>query len=253
MILQKMKWPEVKDEIEKKAIAILPIGATEEHGPHLPIDTDIAIPYYVAVKAAEVTDDIVLPPINYGYNEKDLMFPGTLSAKPESFIAYVFDVCDSASRSGFKKILLYNGHGYNEFLVHTVGNMVNERTKCMCASTSYWRLIEDVVSRLRDSKFPGGMAHSGEFETSIQLFLDPENTEKDKAVDEISFKRTKYTWIDISKDPPVYIRTNFDKYTKSGVIGNAKLATKQKGEVFINKAIERLSEFLRWFRTDIEL
>jgi len=251
MILQKMKWTEVKEKIEKGSIAILPIGSTEEHGPHLPIDTDIAIPYYVAVKATEVTDDIVLPPINYGYNEKDLMFAGTLSAKPESFISYVFDVCDSASRSGFKKILLFNGHGYNEFLVHTVCNIVNERTESVCASTAYWRLIEDVISELRESKFPGGMAHAGEFETSIQLFLDAQNTEINKAIDEISFKETKYTWMDIIKDPPVYLRAGFDKYTKSGVVGNAKLATKEKGQILIGEAVERLIEFLRLFKKDI--
>ena len=250
MILQKMKWPEVKEQIEKAVVAVVPIGSTEQHGYHLPIDTDISVPYHIAIKATEDTGDIVAPPINYGYNEKDLSFPGTVSVKTNSFLSYVFDVCDSLSRTGFKKILLLNGHGYNTFLVHTVCNMVNEKAGSLCASTSYVQLIPDIIEEIRQSRFPGGIAHSGELETSIQLFLNPESVDMDKAVKEFGFHETKYTWIDV-KTPPVYIRTKFANNTRSGVIGDPTLATREKGERIITALIERLAEFLRLFREEI--
>lgn len=251
MLLQKMKWPEVKEKIGKGVIVVVPIGSTEQHGYHLPIDTDISIPCHIAIKATERTEDIVAPPINYGYNEKDLAFPGTVSVKTNSFLNYVFDICDSLSRTGFKKILLLNGHGYNTFLVHTVCNMVNEKTNSLCASTSYFQLIPDVIKELRQSKSPGGMAHSGEFETSVQLFLDPEHIDMNKAVKEFGFYQTKYTWFDLLEMPPVYIRTNFDNNTKSGVIGDPTLATREKGEKIVKELIERLADFLRLFKEEI--
>jgi len=252
MILQKMKWLEVKRNVKKGTIVIVPVGSTEQHGPHLPIDTDIAIPYYVAVKAAEQVNVIVAPPVNYGYNEKELRFPGTVSVKAQTFINYLFDICDSLTRTGFNKILLLNGHGWNEPMVNTVCHMVNEKADCVCVSITYWRLIEDLGGKLRESEKPGGMGHAGEFETSVQLFLDPKHIDMDKAVKEV-IKQTKYTWYDLFISAPVMIAQPWDKLTKSGVNGNPLLATKEKGERFIDAIIERLVKFLQIYDREISV
>lgn len=252
MLLQKMKWPEVRGELERGRVVIVPVGSTEQHGYHLPIDTDVAITYYIACQAAEKERAIVAPPVNYGYNEKELAFAGTVSVKAETLIQFLFDVCHSLSRTGFKKILLLNGHGYNTFLTTTVSHMVNERTDSLCASTSYWQLIDkDLLRSIRESKTPGGMSHAGEFETSIQLFLDPEYVDMSKAVKEMNFCETKYTFFDLLEVPPVVIRTHWDKNSKSGVIGDPTLATREKGEKLVNAAIEGLIEFLRLFKSEI--
>ena len=248
MLLQKMKASEVQEEIRKGTIVVVPIGSTEQHGPHLPLDTDIQIPYYIATKAAEKTRSIVAPPINYGYNEKELTFPGVVSVKTESFLRYVFDVCDSLARNGFKKIVLLNGHGWNVYLVNQISHMANERKGFLCAAISYWDLVIDVAKGVRESEHPGGMAHACEFETSIVLFLDPDHVDMSKAKKEISFKKTKYTWYDLLEWPPVFMPERFEEQTKSGVIGDPTLATREKGERLVSAAIERLADFLVQFR-----
>jgi len=252
MILQKMKWPEVKEEIARGTVVIVPVGSTEQHGPHLPIDTDIAITYYIAVKAAEIESAVVAPPVNYGYNEKDLTFPGTVSVKTETFICYLFDICESLSRTGFKKILLLNGHGWNTFLITTVSHMVNEKNDVLCAATSYWDLIDrKVIQEVRESEIPGGMSHACEFETSIQLYLDPAHVDMSRAVRELGFHKTEYTFHDLLERPPVELKTAFSKVTRSGVIGDPTLASREKGEKLIQSAIQRLAEFLHLFKTEI--
>jgi creatinine amidohydrolase len=244
MLLQKMKWPEVKEELGKGTVVIVPVGSTEQHGYHLPIDTDVAATCYIACQAAERERAIVAPPVNYGYNEKELAFPGTVSVRAETLIQFLFDICHSLSRTGFKRILLLNGHGFNTFLVVTVSHMVNERTDSLCAATSYWQLIDkDLLRNVRESKTPGGMAHACEFETSLQLFLDPGHVDMSKAVKEMSFYETRYTFFDLIEVPPVMIRTNWDKNSRSGVIGDPTLATREKGEKLVNAAIEGLAEF----------
>jgi creatinine amidohydrolase len=252
MLLSKMKWPEVRREIEEGVVVIIPVGSTEQHGHHLPLDTDAAIVSYVAREAARKAGAIVAPPVNYGYNEKELAFPGTVSIKAQTFIDMMFDICHSLSRTGFRRILLLNGHGFNTFLLTTVSHMVNEHCPALCASASYWDLVDrDLLQDLRESKTPGGMSHAGEFETSVQLALDPGHVEMDKAVKEMSFQETEYTFFDLVEKPPVVIRTHWDKNSRSGVVGDPTLATKEKGEQLIASAVDGLVGFLRLFREEI--
>jgi creatinine amidohydrolase len=130
--------------------------------------------------------------------------------------------------------------------------MVNETTDSLCAFTSYWDLIDkNLLRSIRESKMPGGMSHAGEFETSVQLFLDPEHVDMSKAVKEMSFHETKYTFFDLVERPPVVIRSHWDKNSKSGVVGDSTLATREKGEELVNAAVEGLAEFLRLFKNEI--
>ncbi|MGQ9631365.1 MAG: creatininase family protein [bacterium] len=252
MLLKDMKWPEVREEIAKGTVVIVPVGSTEEHGHHLPLDTDVAITTHIAERAAERAGAIVAPPVNYGYNEKELDFPGTASVKAETLIRYLYDICNSLVRSGLKRVLILNGHGWNTGIIDVVQHMINEMGDALCASASYWDLIpKDVVKEVRESRIPGGMSHSCEFETSIQLHLNPERVDMTKAVREIGFQETPFTFFDLLEQPPVRLRTSFSKNTKSGVIGDPTLATKEKGERLVEAAVERLAEFLRLFKEEI--
>jgi len=247
MIFQEMKWPEIKEGMKKDTIVILPIGSTEQHGYHLPVYTDICIPYYIAIKAAERTGSLVLPPINYGYTEYAVDFPGTVSVKTQTFLNYIFDICHSLSRSGFKKIVLMNGHGGNSDLVRAVVNMVTEKTDALCVSFSYFDLIKDVAKEFRTSEFPWGNCHAGDFETDIMLYLDPEHVDMSKAVKEMDVISTKYTWIDLVGSGPVYALERWSKVTKSGVVGDPTKSTKETGKKLSEAAIERVAEFLNIF------
>jgi creatinine amidohydrolase len=251
MILAKMKWPEVQAEVEKGTPVLVPVGSTEQHGPHLPLDTDMAICYYIAEKAAERSQTIVAPPLNFGYNEKELMFPGTISLRSETLLHCLVDICLSLARSGLRRIAIINGHGYNRFLVPQAAHIVMEKSEALVAAITYWDLISDLVEKHRESKL-GGISHSCEFETSCQLYLDPAHVDMSKAVEEVPPILSKYTWSDLASASPVYIRARFDRLSKSGVMGNPLLASAEKGKIWVEAAIERLADFLERFKQDFD-
>jgi creatinine amidohydrolase len=249
MLLAKMKQQDVTDAIGRGAIAILPVGTVEQHGYHLPVDTDVAIPAHIAAEAAGRTGDIVLPPVNYGYNEKDLAFAGTVSVSAETFTLYLVDIGRSLARTGFKRILILNGHGYNANMVGTAGMVIIEQTDAYCATASWWSLCADVLDEIRESEVPGGMSHACEMETSVQLALDPDHVDMSRAVKEIDypFKGSRFVWYDMHQSP-VSFKAPFQMLTRSGVIGDPTLATPEKGQRILAAAIERLVEFLEEFR-----
>lgn len=250
MEFARVKAWEIEKAVENGSVAVLPVGATEQHGPHLPTGVDTLITEHVCLKACEKACAVCLPPVSVGYNEMELSFPGVLSAKNESLIGYVFDICASLARNGFKRILLVNGHGRNSFLF-VVNHMVMERTQATCATVAYYELIKDVVEQLRESEFPGGICHSCEMETSLALHLFPELVDMSRAVKEISPKHTKYTWYDFAPAPPVFMHQRFNELTRSGVIGDPTVATREKGKQMADAAIERLAEFIRIFQEEI--
>jgi creatinine amidohydrolase len=249
MLLAKMKQQEVAEAIERGAIAILPVGTMEQHGYHLPIDTDVAIPTHIAAQAASQTGDVVLPPVNYGYNEKDLAFAGTVSVSAETFTRYLVEIGRSLARTGFKRILILNGHGYNANMVGTAGMVIIEQTDAYCATANWWSLCADVLDEIRESEVPGGMSHACEMETSVQLVLDQEHVDMSRAVKEIDFpfKGSQFVWYDMHQSP-VSLKAPFQMLTRSGVIGDPTLATAQKGAQILSAATERLVAFLEEFR-----
>jgi len=248
MILNELKSSEVKQKIDKNTLLILPMGSTEQHGPHLPIKVDIFIPHQLALRAAEKTDSLVAPPIYYGYNEKELTFPGTASVSISAFQNYVFEVCRSFYKTGFSKLLLLNGHRGNRFILHAIINLLAEYTNIQCAGLDYYDLVKDIVSNVRESSV-GGMQHACEFETSVMLYLDERSVDMSKAKAEFSpYLGSKYTDHDMTFDPIVFMTAPFEKRTKSGVLGDPTLATKEKGKAIFEGAVERLIEFITYFK-----
>lgn len=251
MLLKDMKWPEVQEALKRNPAVIVPVGSTEQHGPHLPLSVDVDLPMYVATKAAEKTGDLVAPPVTYGYNEKEWKFPGTISLKTETLMAVLYDICESLSRSGFKYVLLLNGHGFNTAIVQQVTHMVMEKLPILCVSISYWDLVLDLAKEVRESG-RGGMSHACEFETSGMLYVNPEHVDMSKAVDELPRVEGKYMWLEIIDRSPYYMRPRWDILTTSGVCGNPTLATAEKGKVLMEAAADRLAEFLEVFKRDYE-
>ena len=248
MLLHEMKSTEVREYIKKNTVLILPTGSTEQHGPHLPTKVDIFIPYTIALKAAEKTGSIVAPPIYYGYNEKELAFPGTASVSIVSFQNYVMEVCRSFWKTGFKKIIILNGHRGNRFIIHAIINLLAEQTDVKCAGLDYYDLVKDIAEKVRESSI-GGMQHACEFETSVMLYIDENNVDMKKAKAEFSpFLGNKYTDHDMTFDPIVFMTAPFEKRTKSGVLGDPTLANKEKGKALFEGATERLIEFIHYFQ-----
>lgn len=248
--LEKLTWPEVRDAAARRAVLLLPVGAIEQHGRHLPVDTDnLAVGSVCELAAERSTGDIVVAPqVHYGYNEHNMEFPGTVSVDPQNFINYVFDVVRSFSQMGFEYLLIANGHGSNHILLEVVARLITVRTTSRCASFSYWQLASDAVDRLRESEFPGGMSHACEFETSVYMHLDDQHVKHDQIEREIWTSGSDLIWTDLLASSPVRFVDWWSARSKSGTNGDPTLATPAKGRAFVDAAADNIVQLARDFR-----
>ncbi|MGH2776934.1 MAG: creatininase family protein [Actinomycetota bacterium] len=248
----RLTWREVAGAVEQERVPIVPIGTMEDHGHHLPIDTDVTLVEAICRGAATKLSDetVLLPPIVHGYSPHHMDFPGTITINWETFCRYCTDVALSLVRHGFKRVLLVNGHGSNQNLVDMAARLVMvEEPQSLVASSFY--LTSDrsteIMQRVRDSD-TGGMAHACELETSIYLHLHPEAVEMDAAVDEHGFPRTENTWIDWS-DGPLKLMPWWSSFSESGVQGDPSKATAEKGRVLFEAAVDEISRYVTDLRS----
>lgn len=252
---EKLTWPEINDAVDLGKVCILPCGAIEQHGHHLPLDVDVVCPSGIARGAGQLIPDkiLVLPTICYGYTGHVMDFPGTINSHYTHFMEHVLDVTKSLAYHGFKKIILLNGHGSNMPNLDLVARRTNLETDAECVLAAWWNLLtvdKSFLPSWRESKFPGGCAHACELETSLYLYLDEENVRKDKIrSDVISFneENNPFNWVDLFAAGPATTVSWTSSYSGTGVLGEAELATKEKGERVYLEAVKQLCNFVRYF------
>ena len=243
-------WPEIKEAVKRQPVCVLPIGSVEDHGHHMPLDTDHFLIETICEDVAKRIPDevLLLPPIPYGFQDHHISFPGTVTVRPEHLEAFVLDITLSLAHHGFQKILLADGHGSNMPILDLVARKTIIESDALCACFIWPSLILDLIKKTRESEFPGGIAHAGELETSVYLYLNENAVLMDKAKKEIGFQKSKYYWHDLGGAPPVRMMEWWSRMSKTGVIGDPTLATAEKGKLWYEATIENLIEFIREFR-----
>ncbi len=253
---EKLTWPEINDAVDLKKVCIVPCGAVEQHGPHLPLDVDLVCPVGIASGAGrEIPDKVlVLPVVPYGYTGHVMDFPGTINTHFEHFMDGVLDITKSLAYHGFKKIILLNGHGSNWPNLDLVARRTNLETDAECVPICWWGLLtvdKEFLPRWRQSKFPGGCAHACELETSLYLYLDGDNVRKDQIHSgTISFNEeaSPFLWVDLFAAGPATVISWTSSYSETGVLGEAELATAEKGRLAYEEAVKQLVRFITWFK-----
>ena len=253
---EKLTWPDINQAVEAKKVVIVPVGSTEQHGPHLPLDVDVVCPRGIAEETAKrIPDDVlVMPTFIHGYTAHVMDFPGTINVDWEHFIKCNIDVGKSLAYHGFKKIIFLNGHGSNAPNLDLAARRVNLETDAECIACSWWNLLgvdPAFMKGWRESKFPGGCAHACELETSVYLYFDEDNVRMDKIADgEIAFHRheSDFQWVDLFAAGPGTPVSWTASYSDSGVLGQASLATKEKGEAAVNEASAKFAQLITEFR-----
>ncbi|MDQ1327466.1 MAG: creatinine amidohydrolase, partial [Candidatus Poribacteria bacterium] len=169
----RLTWEEMNEAIAMQKVVILPAGSTEQHGRHLPLDTDTFLVESVCLELGRQIPEkvLVLPTISYGLNMHHIDFPGTIHIEPETFIAFCLNITKSIAYHGFKKMLIVNGHGSNGPLVDLVARKTVLATESICTAVSYFSLAMNAFNQVKDTQV---IAHSDEFETSLYLYLAPE-------------------------------------------------------------------------------
>jgi creatinine amidohydrolase len=161
-----------------ESLAVLPIGATEQHGPHLPTGTDLysveALSREAAVRASEKIPVVVTPTLPFGSSHHHFVFGATLSLSTETYFRVLCDLVESLIKDGFKKIFIVNGHGGNHELAELAARDMALRHPVRVAAGSYWRIAwRDLIAAgaHQGRRLPG---HAGDFETSVVMSLRPE-------------------------------------------------------------------------------
>jgi creatinine amidohydrolase len=252
-MLETMTWPEARRAaLHGGRVVLLPVGAIEQHGPHLPVDVDNRIVTWLCDEAARRCPEIILsaPPIHYGFNEHNMGFPGTISVEVEHFIDYVYDVCRSFVRQGHTRLVLVNGHGSNAMPCALVARrIVNTSDDALAAAVSHWSLARDLAARIRETPV-GGMAHACEYETSWYLFLKPELVRMERAVADVLARRSRFVWVDLmAGDGPVALIDDWSRVSNgSGVEGDPTTASAEKGQLYAEEEVTNLIAFCCEFK-----
>jgi creatinine amidohydrolase len=248
---EEFTWPEIRAAAAERRVAVLPVGTVEQHGPHLPLSTDVVTATEMSRLAVEriPREAVLLPSVFYAFNEHHLDFPGTIAVEGETFVRYVTDIGRSLAHHGFRKILLVNGHGSNVPFLDIAARNITNRTAAICAMVPWWNLIpKPLFGELRESAFPGGMAHGCELETSVLLYLRGDLVQMQNAEPDFPPQRSEFFYWDLQTPSPVFFQEFFSRYSRTGTLGDPTKATVEKGRRFVEGVVERLVALIREFR-----
>lgn len=247
---QHYTWPEMAEIVKEQPVIILPIGSVEDHGPHLPIDTDNFIISRICEEAAKRApgEMLLLPHIPYGFETHHLDFPGTIDIRMEHLLNFVLDVTKSVAHHGFQRILIADGHGSNMPILDLVARRTNIETRALCAAFIWPSLAASAIRSVRESD-RGGMAHACELETSVYLHLDPDRVQMDKAHPEMGMPPSEFIWMDLMEGSPVLLMDEWTRFSKSGISGDPTLARAEKGKVVFEAVVEALVRLVREFKS----
>lgn len=234
----RLTWPQMNEAIARQPVVILPTGSTEQHGRHLPLDTDAFLTESVCLEAARRAEGraLVLPTVSYGLNMHHIDFPGTVHIEPEVFIAFCLNITVSVAYHGFQKILIVNGHGSNMPLVEVVARKTVLQTHSLCAAVGYMSLAMDAFRQVQESEV---VAHSDELETSLYLYLAGDRVRMECAVPGDDVRGT-YVTSDSTSRYPVRFSDFWGRWTRDGVHGDPTVATREKGEAIFEAAVSGL-------------
>jgi creatinine amidohydrolase len=231
MLFDELTSKEVKASVNAKSVAIFPIGATEEHGPHLPLSTDSLQPEYVALEVAKkVGNAFVLPILKYGQCSSTRNFPGTISLRFDSLAMIAEDIICELHRTGFRNIVVLSGHAgrlHMAALRLAAEHALEKHDMKIMVLSDY-----DIAYAMKEIEIPQEDGHAGMIETSRVMAIRP---------DLVKCKAKP-----CHPDFPKYrVMSDAEKYFPDGVMGDPQLATKAFGEKANRIIIDELATLIR--------
>ena len=239
----KLAYPDVAALDKERTIAIIPVGSIEVHGPHLPLGLDAMVAYRVVVEAAKRSPPaVVLPPLFYAYVPENRHFPGTVSLSGSTLLKLLEEICDEVYRNGFKRILVFNGHGGNIRPLRLFVREMQEKGKryLLYVWAEPWRALRKLIEEIRETEAIG---HAGEIETSYALYLFPSLCRIDRVK-----KPAKLG----SEQVVEGVETMADCvcYAVEGYVGDPRAANPDKGRRLFERWVEETARVLELIRRD---
>lgn len=227
---------------ERGKVILIPIGHTEQHALHLPLNTDTVIIGNIGRESAASAPEEAgcLPVFPYGVSTHRSSFAGTLNCGGRAFEDFWLAILDVLVGRGFDRFYLMSGHGGNvSFLVNIV-KYAGERHRRVFCATAYLHtaghIAAPIVEATRRSG-RGGMGHAGELETAMMLHLWPELVEMERAVDEVDFVATESYYMDWAEGGALIANPPWDDDTATGAYGAGSVATAENGKLWFEAAV----------------
>jgi len=226
---------EFKERVGDRTVVFLPVGAVEEHGPHLPLSTDTEQPLYVLGKVAELLEaksipTLIAPPIYYGYCVSTANFPGSITIRPETLRSLAGDILGEFVRHGLKNIVIVSGHagrGHMQALRETCLELVTFHPDLRVMCLSDYDLAYDVLGK----DVPGDDGHAGAVETARMMVIRPDLVKGEAEDNPVDWPRFR-------------VFPDVEKYFPSGVMGYPSLATEELGNRVNDYIISKLTEMI---------
>ena len=245
--IERMAWPEVKEAIKESAgIAIVPVGAVEEHGPHMPTGTDSIETYEIGLQAARKAGVVITPPVWFGNSRSFMDFPGTITVNPDTLKLYVRDVVLSLVKHGFNHPIILDGHGGNYGVLDILVEDLMLEQHIRALHVRCWEL----ATLPKPAGTPAYDGHGGSSETSAMLHLCPEDVDVSKFHDsKPEMELTKFGSIFpspsgmYSKGPAV-LPAMMSEMVKDGHHGDPKFGSAERGKDLLKVKIDALVELL---------
>lgn len=244
-----MRRDELMDQVESGAVAVVPTGSLEQHGPHLPVGTDSLLAEAVVREGVDIavedgTPAVAFPAIWTGFSPHHVPLGATVSLSKETLVALLDDVCSSLLEMGFDRVLLVNGHGGNRPAVSLVaGDLGTRQHEADVAEINYSALARDRFEELRTGE-TGSAYHAGEFETSLMLHLYAEYVDAESASDDPVTPDTEYSPKGMFAGGPLGMRRTYDFITENGVRGEPTQGTAEVGAALFEAATEGLADVI---------
>lgn len=226
-----------------RTVALLPVAATEQHGPHLPLSTDAAINAGIVQRAVELASMepplLVLPAYAVGLSPEHRDFPGTLSLSAETLLRLVIETAEGVVRAGLRKLILFNSHGGQPQAMEMVAQELRARHAMVVSVANSWKLMR------AGEFFPPGEReigiHAGAIETSLMLHLQPGLVRRDKVAHFPSAASA------LERDHPemasagrLHFAWQAQDLNPTGAVGDARLATADAGKALVEQAARGL-------------
>lgn len=236
-----LTWQEAEQRLKQVDVAILPTGAIEQHGPHLPLDVDAFDADYLARKVAEACSDpkpLVLPLIPFGVSYHHDDFPGTISVTNEALAKFVYDIGINIAKHGINKLLIINGHGDNSPTLNYAAQMINRDANIFVAVDTGETSDVDID----DLAVTPNDIHAGEIETSTTLAIRPDLVRMELAKKTALNFTSRYLNFSSLRGVPWYAQT--EKISANGTMGDPTKASAEKGNKIWEIMIAHLVAFV---------
>jgi len=243
--LAQMTSPEAAEALASAEVALLAVGATEQHGPNMTLETDTAVAYQLALRIATALYPraVVAPPLPYGVSYHHMKFPGTMTLSPETFQAVVLEVVDSLRQHGLERFFIVDGHAGNQGALDVLMTKLRFQMGVHAAYLFYFTLVDDVI---REGVKTERWGHACEVETSIGLALRPDIV-RSEALEPGQVRPTTLPYSNTVGPLKLGVPLSFDEITDNGALGDARLASAAFGQELADAVVSRSVEFLERF------